>query len=812
MKNRKNKLNFLAISAFALLSLAACGGTSPKAQTFEAAPQPEEGEKEEFGITQRENDLDDYEDLRPDREGFEDNTEPDTGTLVDHIFEFEEMAASGSSRNKDHMCSAISYVTSSEFSGNIAVECIDIGNTFTLMIESDKAVKVPMIIGLNNNETPGGQLGGILSITNNGRPVFDKTAVISPEGDPAEGAPSGYFDMVDVESTLSLVEGMNRINFRLTKNQINLDYVNLKTSANIVNKTTTAWDTPRYEVIATPTEKQSGSLQITCGKCGETNARRYLPKLSDPCYKVTEENHIKSYSIPLAGQDFVVATIDNSPENIFPQDTGKLVDNIFEFENASFTGNSQGEDHFCAGKSTVFGFGFSNGVCLEAIDVGTTLSFTINSDKRVEVPYKLGINNYHGNKPLSAGLIGKNNGNSTYIDMSEIVPIGGNYVDVGDVLTPYFNMVEASGTIKLVEGENKIEFTTKETGYNFDYLNIQTSATLTNNTISTWKDGFVPKYEVIQAPTLLEKGIMQVECPVGTAECCHRKYDYLYPLSDPKYIKEVEGDKTNFYLEMFGNKVLIGTLPNNNPDGYPLDVIDTKDNYFEFEDAEIIGNSGNTVSMSDHFCACDGLIYSKGFSNGFCLENTGDGTVFAFNIKSDKAVKAIFELGTTKDLGGMPITDSFEIKNNGEAGMVDGHVNGPTFGVSPDVGGLEMYFNMMKAIGSVNLVKGDNRIEIITKGFGRNMDFFNIRTSATLTDNTVSTWSGDNKPTFEIIEAPTADKKGKFKVTCAKEGCAKGTREYNYLPKLDDPYYTVKADGYYMTIFHQEIKVASKES
>lgn len=201
MKNRKNKLSLLAISAFALLSLASCQGT-PKVQTYEA-PQENEEVEEEFGITQRENDLDDYEDLRPDREGFVDNTEPDTGTLVDHIFEFESKAASGSSRDKDHMCSGVSYVTSAEFSGNIAVECIDIGNTFQLIIESDKAVKVPMIIGLNNNETPGGQLGNILNITNNGKPVFDKTATISPEGDPAEGAPSGYFDMVDVESTLS---------------------------------------------------------------------------------------------------------------------------------------------------------------------------------------------------------------------------------------------------------------------------------------------------------------------------------------------------------------------------------------------------------------------------------------------------------------------------------------------------------------------------------------------------------------------------------------------------------------------------------
>ena len=807
MKNRKNKFSLLAISAFALLSLASCQGT-PKVQTYEA-PQENEKVEEEFGITQRENDLDDYEDLRPDREGFVDNTEPDTGTLVDHIFEFESMAASGSSRDKDHMCSGVSYVTSAEFSGNIAVECIDIGNTFQLIVESDKAVKVPMIIGLNNNETPGGQLGNILNITNNGKPVFDKTATISPEGDPAEGAPSGYFDMVDVESTLSLVEGVNRINFRLTQNQINLDYVNLKTSANLVNKTVSAWDTPVYSVVATPTETQPGTLGIKCGKCDHLNSTRYLPKLKDPVYKVTEEGHLKHYSIELNGQDFRVATIDNSPDKIYPQDTGKLVDHVLEFEKGAFEGNSQGEDHFCAGKSLVFGFGFSGDYCLEAIEKGTTLSFTVESDKRLEVPFKLGINNYHGNQPLSAQLIGKVNGDSTRMDMSNIIPMGGNYVDLGDGLTPYFNMVEASGSVKLEKGLNKIEFTTKATGFNFDYLNVQTSATLTDKTTPHWKDDFVPTFELVTSPTLVSRGHVKVNCPVGTGEKCHRDYDYIHPLSNPDYIKEVVGDKTNFYINAFGKKLLVGTLDNVASDGYEIDLNNTKDNIFEFEESEITGGSGNANGINDHFCASQALIYSKGFSGGFCLENTGETTTFAFNINSDKKTKAIFELGAANNIGGRPLSDSLTIKNNGKVEAVDASANAPTFGISPDVGGLETYFNMMKALGSVNLEKGANKIEITLKGFGTNLDFLNIRTSATLVDNTNKTYSGSNLPTFNVTKSPTEEEKGTLEVTCKKEDCA-AKREYTYLPTLNDPYYIVETDGYYITLLGQKIKVADK--
>lgn len=807
MKYRKNKLSLLAISAFALLSLASCQGTL-KVQTYEA-PQVNEEVEEEFGITQRENDLDDYEDLRPDREGYVDNTEPDTGTLVDHVFEFESMAASGASRDKDHMCSGVSYVTSSEFSGNIAVECIDVGNTFSLIIESDKAVKVPMIIGLNNNETPGGQLGNILNITNNGKSVFDRTATISPEGDPAEGAPSGYFDMVDVESTLSLVKGVNRINFRLTKNQINLDYVNLKTSANIVDKTVSAWDTPVYSVVAAPTETQPGTLGIKCGKCDHLNSTRYLPKLNDPVYKITEEGHLKHYSIELSGQDFRVVTIDNSPDNIFPQDTGKLVDHVLEFEKGAYAGTSQGLDHFCAGKSLVFGFGFSGDYCLEAIEKGTTLSFTVESDKRLEVPFKLGINNYHGNQPLSAQLIGKVNDDATRMDMSNIIPIGGNYVDLGDGLTTYFNMVEASGTVKLEKGLNKIEFTTKATGFNFDYLNIQTSATLTDKTTPYWKDDFTPTFELVTSPTLVSRGHIKVNCPVGTGEKCHRDYDYIYPLSHPDYIKEASGDKTNFFINAFGKKLLVGTLDNVASDGYELDLTNTKDNYFEFEESEITGGSGNTNGIKDHFCASQALIYSKGFSGGFCLENTGETTTFAFNIDSDKKAKAIFELGTANNLGGRPLSESLTIKNNGKVEAVDASANAPTFGISPDVGGLEAYFNMMRALGSINLEKGANKIEITLKGFGANLDFFNIRTSATLVDNTNKTYSGSNLPTFNVIKAPTEEEKGTLEVTCKKEDCA-AKREYTYLPTLNDPYYIVETDGYYITLLGQKIKVADK--
>lgn len=258
MKLLGSKVRLFSLSAFAVLSLISTS------TTFKGTPISKVGEEteNEFGITQRENDLEEYEDLRPSREEFVDNTEPDTGTLVDHTFEFEEMACSGFSRHKDHMCSGISYVTSADFSGNIAVECVDMGTTFSINIESDKAVKVPMVIGINNNYKVGYQLGDIMYITNNGKPVFDSTVTVGENGKPGEGAPQGYFDMVSVESTLSLVEGNNRISFRLVHNEVNVDFVTLKTSANIVDKTKSSWDVPNYEILQTPTENSLVQLKL----------------------------------------------------------------------------------------------------------------------------------------------------------------------------------------------------------------------------------------------------------------------------------------------------------------------------------------------------------------------------------------------------------------------------------------------------------------------------------------------------------------------------------------------------------------------
>lgn len=802
MKLIGNKVKLFSLSAFALIALATSTSISRSANLGETG----EEDNTPIGITQRENDLDDYEDLRPSREPFVDNTEPDTGTLIDHTFEFETMACSGYSRHKDHMCSAISYVTSADFSGNIAAECVDAGTTFSINIESDKAVKVPMIVGINNNNIGGATLGDVLYITNNGKPLYDSSAIIPTEGVPAVGAPQGYFDMVGVESTLSLVEGNNRISFRIVRNEINVDYITLKTSANIVDNTKNSWDTPKYEIIQSPTENQGGTLKIVCGNCGHENATRYLPELTSDVYTVEEEGYIKDYYITLSGQKVKAATIDNHPDKIFPDDKGELVDHIYEFEQAEITGPSQEEDHFCGAKSLVFSLDFGSNFCVEAIEEGTKFTFTINSSERVKVPFDLRMScQYSGVSPLGNWFVIKNNGDETMANVGNKIPWTDTTADVGGI-SSYFKMVNAPGTINLVKGENKIEIISKKRGMNIDFFNIKTSATLTNNTTPYFINDNVPNIEVTKAPTYKERGAMKIDCAVGTSEKCSRVFDYLPSFSTEGYIIEpLTNETANYYIEAFDKKIKIGT-----GEYHPLDIEGAKDNFFEFEKASINGHSQDEKT---HYCAANSLVLSPDFSNNFCLECTAENTTFEFDINSDKEVFVNFELNVTNSVaGGKPLSDSFIIKNNGSDKYVNSSYVVPTNGKTPDVGDLSQWFNMVNATGTIKLVKGQNRIEFTTKCTGLNVDYINIKTSATLVDNTVSYWKDTNVPTFEVTKAPTLEEKGEMVLSCPTEGCTfkGGKRTYNYLPTLNDQDYIVKNDGYYLHLFGKDIKIAAK--
>lgn len=541
-KTLKYLISFL-MAVVMVLPLAACGGGNGG-----GSDEPPVG-GEPFGITQRpDNDLEDYADLRPDRKPFVDNAQPDEGVLTDHIYEFEEMNSAGSSRDKDHLCNAKSFVTSPDFSGFIALENIDAGVSFTLTLESDKAVRVPMLVGMNNN---GKTLGEVMAITNNGRAVADTSAVVPSESKPALGAPSGYFNMVTVESAISLVEGMNRITFKLTSAGTNFDYVNIKTSANLVNHTVPAWPVPDFTVTREPSKNSAGAVKLDCSHDGcEDFVERYLPNLKHECYDVAEEGDTKTYSLTVLEKAFTVATVKETAMPEYPEDDGELKDNIFEFENAAITGGSQDvADHFCASNSIMVGGGFGGNICVENLRQNT-LTFVIESDKSVCVPFVVRLSGDEG-AAIENYLTIKNVTDNSAGDVSGLF---------SDVEYPecsfdvYFPMRTATGKINLVKGENIIEIT--RLNGNLDYINIRTSANLTDKTQSYWNTDHKPEFEVVKAPTASERGSISISCPTDGCTKGNKTVD-LPALGNKCYIIE----NNAYYIILFGQKIKVCDVP-----------------------------------------------------------------------------------------------------------------------------------------------------------------------------------------------------------------------------------------------------------
>lgn len=489
-------------------------------------------------------------------------------------------------------------------------------------------------------------------------------------------------------------------------------------------------------------------------------------------------------------------------------DTGELVDYIYEFEKSQITGNSQQEEHFCGAKSLVFSLGFSDNICVEAISKGATFTFVIESETQKKVPFGFGLSaNSTVNNPIGKYFTIKNNGDDTMVDTTGNIPWTDVTPDVGGI-SQYFNMVEATGTINLVKGLNTIEITANDVGLNIDYFKLKSSTPLIDKTVPYFSDINLPKLKVSQPATYWDKGKLEIDCAKTINDNCHRVFDYLPSLRTEGYIVETQGNTKKYYIEVFGQKLLVGETLVYSEQDYPKDTGVIKDNKFEFENASI---DGHTQDVKTHFCAGNSFVINPGFSGNLCLECTGEGTTFTFDVESDKQVTSEFELHVTKDYAGnRPGYEPFRFANNGQDILFDLSRVTEKDGPAPNIGWMSQYFHMVKITGTVSLVKGLNKLSFTTKCTGLNIDYFNIKTSANLIDKTIPYFNAENSPSFEVVTAPTKDAQGSIQVTCNEDpSCPKKTRKCDFLPTLNDKDYIVKSDGYYLSIIGQEIKIAN---
>ena len=273
-----------------------------------------------------ENDFLEDDNRRPSREPFVDDTplEEEGAKLTPFRFEGEHAKIYGNSGGMDHFCTGKSIEFSPSFSGNVTL--CNLGTaTLSYTFNSDKKVRSKMLIRMSGQyaESTGAALSGYANMTVNDKPVVNLSATFDPEsGEPASGCSAAYFTMVTLETQISLAEGRNVLNITpASSNYLNLDYIEIHTSATVEDKTVSTIADPSSFVNVTkvPTETSTGTIAWDChatdvkemvdGECKNKAQRaRALPTLTDGIYTRKDVENGTRWTIGMFDEDVVIAS------------------------------------------------------------------------------------------------------------------------------------------------------------------------------------------------------------------------------------------------------------------------------------------------------------------------------------------------------------------------------------------------------------------------------------------------------------------------------------------------------------------------
>ena len=237
----------------------------------------------------------------------------DKGTLKNNIFELEEMEFAGVSQNAGknfgHICSVNSTFFNTAFGGNICIRNVtskDVTNTFTLKFDSSAAYKVAMDIRVasrySNNAWPEEYLSAGMYLSVNGKDV-DLTSVMVPaSSDAGKIGGNNYFNMNTVSVPITIAKGSNTVVLTPSSAYLNVDYVNIRTSA------TLSGFTPKYfadaekciTITKDPTTSAKGSIRFSDTECADT-ANYDLPILSEANGYTLKDGQ---YSIKILGKTY----------------------------------------------------------------------------------------------------------------------------------------------------------------------------------------------------------------------------------------------------------------------------------------------------------------------------------------------------------------------------------------------------------------------------------------------------------------------------------------------------------------------------
>ena len=242
-----------------------------------------------------------------------DNTPVDEGELVDHIFEAEAAQFNGVSTSSNAsmggICMAQSYFFDLSFSGSAIIRNITQNtNKYIFEFESDKAYKCTMEVAVASAYSTtwvDRELSAMYDISINDETLETDVVVPAGNADQVKGG-NNYTCIQHVEVPITIKEGSNLIVMRVLAGVCNLDYINIKTSANITGFTEKWWEDDTVITIDLPTTDAAGTVNLACEEHGKSNTFT-LPALADGNgYTVSEDG--KSFSFPFNGETYTVNT------------------------------------------------------------------------------------------------------------------------------------------------------------------------------------------------------------------------------------------------------------------------------------------------------------------------------------------------------------------------------------------------------------------------------------------------------------------------------------------------------------------------
>lgn len=241
-----------------------------------------------------------------------DNTPEDTGELKDHIFDAEAAQFNGvstaSNSSLGGKCIAQSFFFDLSFSDSAIIRNVtNTNNKYIFEFDSDKAYKCKLEVAVasaySGTAWTERNLSAMYDITINDNPVDADVVVPAATEDQVKGG-NNYTCIQNVEVPLTIKEGHNLLVMSVLSGVCNLDYINIKTSANITGFTPNWWEDDTVVTIDLPTVSEAGTINLACTEHSKSNTFTLPALVEKSGYDVSEDK--SEFSFTFNGEEYIM--------------------------------------------------------------------------------------------------------------------------------------------------------------------------------------------------------------------------------------------------------------------------------------------------------------------------------------------------------------------------------------------------------------------------------------------------------------------------------------------------------------------------